>query len=137
MKIQRFRAPRRRCFIFRKNLIAPDGRCKFRWSRESQYLYLRRLSSRSYSAITMTSNPTRGFLSRRVSVFTPSVGFVNVGQRRPSYVKGGRAGGGRAQSRRLQSSCDHGGGRGAQQSARAEREGEREGETLERERERR
>ncbi|KAJ4926154.1 hypothetical protein JOQ06_008337 [Pogonophryne albipinna] len=27
--------------------------CKFRWSREAQYLYLRRLSSRSYSAITM------------------------------------------------------------------------------------
>ncbi|XP_031711473.1 tight junction protein ZO-2a isoform X3 [Anarrhichthys ocellatus] len=26
---------------------------KFRWSREAQYLYLRRLSSRSYSAITM------------------------------------------------------------------------------------
>nr|XP_020470771.1 tight junction protein ZO-2 isoform X2 [Monopterus albus] len=27
--------------------------CKFCWSRETQYLYLRRLSSRSYSAITM------------------------------------------------------------------------------------
>lgn len=26
---------------------------KFRWSKEAQYLYLRRLSSRSYSAIMM------------------------------------------------------------------------------------
>ncbi|KAG7240849.1 hypothetical protein INR49_023423 [Caranx melampygus] len=48
---------------------------KFCWSREAQYLYLRRLSSRSYSAIMMT------------------VGFVlNVGQQNPSYVKGRQAG---------------------------------------------
>lgn len=46
---------------------------KFRWSKEAQYLYLRRLSSRSYSAIMMV----RSYVMSNPNVF-PSFKKCNI-----------------------------------------------------------